>query len=453
MKIVNLRTKNQADKDFSGLDFNNKIFNGFDFHECVFNGSYFSNVKFVNCNLKHTEFTEAKFTDCTFINTNLDHSDFVYTKASNTNFNKCSFAHIEWRESNYETIQFQECSFYNSTISLCSLNNAQFDTNSSSSFCGASKRYNVFSGTNFILLEDKIDFLKNNYGIELDNINANIQLSEKNQKDTFLTLSVLRYTNRINTEKFIDLIVSSAIDLTENNQRSHFQKAKYLSLICRQTVKENYISVFGLQFLINALNNSMNRIIDSFFYMEIVELIMFLKTHQYETIKSIESEIEVFKGDSPQKITCQFRLVNTYKKEEVEKYVEEMSHFLGIPSSTIQITKIESGSTVLDFIMNHEVFSILIFISFSLSRVSKFVEDLAKIKKNVKLLLNPQKKKTRRVNKQKALTIRPFSIMQNEGNVYYTQINNTVNYFGKDAIKIDGQGEVKLIIISNSSTK
>lgn len=447
-----IKEKTQSDKDFSGLDFINKDFKDVDFHESVFNGAHFKNVKFLNCNLQHTEFTEAKFTDCTFIDSNLNYSDFVYTQISNVTFTKCSFSHVEWRENGFNNIKLQECSFYNSTISLCTFNISNFDSTSSDNFCGASKRYNVFTNTNFALNGEKIEFLKNNYGIILENGLAKFNLDKDYKKEFFLTLSILKYSNQLNTLTFIDLVLKAAEDLINLNQKNRIQRIKYLSLICKLSIEENIISIFGQQYLVNEFNELSKKIKDTAIFMEMVNLIMFIKTNEHKNVNLISEDIKEIEPRFSDKTTLKFLLDNTYSKKEVIKYFDIMTVFLEVPKSSFKLLSYSKGSTIMEvvFSVGMKLSTLLIFIAFSLSRVNKSLTHLVEIKKNYKKLTSKTKSTKKKIEKEVALM--PLSVMSNEGNKYYLQINNVVNKFGKDAFRIDGSGKVN-ITLDNSYQK
>jgi hypothetical protein len=446
MSLNLIKNTDQSDKDFSGLDFLNQNFQNIDFHESVFNGAHFKKVKFLNCNLKHTEFTEAKFTDCTFINCDLNYSDFVYTEIYKVSFKKCAFPHVEWRNNNFKNISFEECSFHNSTISLCAFINAVFDKDSSNNFCGASKRYNIFKGSNFSLAEDKIEFLKNNFGVRLEKRETQLLLNKEYKNEFLLNLSVLEYTNLITAEDFIDLILKASEQIiTNRNQKNKIQRMKYLSLICKFTVEENSLSVFSQQLLINSFNDLSKKIKDAEIFMEIVNLIMFIKTYLHKYINSVFQEINEEEFYS-KKTTIKFYLDKSYSKKEMEVYFVAMVEFAGLNKKDFKILNYRRGSTVVEIIIETalKIGIVLAFISFTLSKVNRSLKHVVEIKKSIKKLSGKRKKS------EPALM--PLSIMANEGNKYYTQINNIVNNYGKEVIKIDSAGKVD-ILIDNSSRK
>lgn len=449
MNRSRLKSKKQSKEDFSGLDFKNETFEGIDFHESIFNGAYFSNVRFVNCDMRHTEFTESKLTNCEFIDSSLDYSDFVYTQASRVNFTRCTFSQVEWRENILVQLRFRECTFVNSTISLCSFKGASFDPISSSSFCSASKRFNVFSETDFTLPKNKIDFLRNNYGIVFGEPNSRFVTDDEYQDDFLLSLSLLKFADRVNSEIFIDLILKAVDALSGAGGKNHIQKAKYISLICRQVVEGKVLSVFAQQLLINSLNSACKDISDSQTFMEMVNLIMFMKTHQFNAVRAIESDARDFEDETVKGILLQFRLTNSYEEGDVQNYLQQMASYLMIPTERISISQFRIGSTIFDLIINHSasLVSVLVFIHLSLSQANKILEGVLKMKKNLKSLRNKTKiRKVKTIMVQRARDATPLSIMLNQGSFNYDRINSIVTQFKRAVTKIDGKGEVTIKI-------
>ena len=456
MKRNRDKSKKASKKDFSGLDFENEVFEKVDFHESIFNGAYFSNARFLNCDLRHTEFTESKFTNCEFVNSQLDYSDFVYTQANNMKFMRCSFSQGEWRENKLKGLSFQECSFDNATISLSSFKKTSFDLISSTNFCGASKRFNVFSETDFELPKDRIDFLRNNFGIVLRDPNSRFLSDKKHQKDFFLSLSLAKYTARLNSDVFIDLMLKAIDQLARSEGKNRLQSAKYLSLICKLTAEEGSLSIFAQELLISALNSSCKSVSDSQILLEIVDLIMFIKTYQFNAIKAIEADISDSENRVSEEILFQFKLDNTYEKQDAQDYLRQMASFLTIPVERLNLIQFRSGSTIFELIVNHSVAlsSVLLFIHLSLSQVNKILEDVLRAKKNISSL---SKKRLKKRTKTQALVrmqdVTPLSIMLNQGNKNYDRINRLVNQFGRAVAKIDGKGEVRIKVLKRQSER
>jgi hypothetical protein len=206
------------------------------------------------------------------------------------------------------------------------------------------------------------------------------------------------------------------------------------------------ISIFGQQFLINSLNQATKNIKNPSVFMELVDLVMFLKTKQFNAIVKIEKQVEIYQSEFSKEISCSFELMNSYNKKDIENYLSQMATFINVPRKRLQIQKFERGSTIVEFIISNivSVGVVLLFINFSLSQVSKTLTHIVKIKKDGKSLFKGKKNAPKKDKQDRALM--PISIMINEGNVHYTQINNTVNYYGKEIIKIDGAGEVKVLV-------
>lgn len=453
---LSLTKMNQSEGDYSGLDINNKCFTGIDFHNSVFNGAYFKNSRFVNCDLSHTEFTEAKFLNCDFENCKLDYCDFVFLTAQQTSFRDCTFSQAEWRENSFIGLRFTNCEFYNSTISLCMFSRTVFDQNSSQNFYGATKRFNVFSQSFFELLEDKVDFLSLNYGIRIADKDAVVTISPKIKSDLLLYISFLRYLHKLDSFRFVDLVSRIADALSSGKQKNNIQKIKYLTLICKLTAEEDSLSVFCLELLLIELNKSAKKVTDSALFMEMVDLIMFLKTHQYKAMKVIESEVMNLTSEFSNNIIIRCRLENTYRKAEIKKYSFQLADFVGIPRDQISLLSYETGSTFFEFIIKCSVSigGVLMFINFSLKQVHKTIDYLAKIKKNLKYLgkktdksaADTEKIKPGNSANQQDLAVVPFAVMSDEGNIYHTQVTNIINIHGSALIKLDGLGEINITL-------
>jgi uncharacterized protein YjbI with pentapeptide repeats len=454
MAQMSNKSKDQMDQDFSGLDVESISFEGIDFHESVFNGTYFTNVEFRNCNLRHTEFTEAKFMNCKFMDSDLDYSDFVYSQVTDVTFQNCSFSHVEWRESKFYNNRIVNSTFNNSTVSLCSFALGGFDDVSSQNFCGASKRYNVFSNVEYTLVEEKVGFLQINYGIQHNRADKELTLNQDYLTDTFLVLSALKYNSQLSSETFVELLLKGVEELSYANQKNHVQKIKYLALICKQTIEGNTIPVFAMQFILISLNTVAKQIKDPAVFMELIDLIMFLKTYQYQAILSAESEVKELAEVGGEGIRCQIILDKSYPKEDVHRFLRVMGGFLSLSDTDIEIKDLRNGSTILDFIINHyaSLMALVLFINFSLSQISKTFEHLATIKKNFQSLFKKKEEKTTGIDLKKDVALIPFTIMSNEGNIYYNQINNTVQNYGRDVLKLNGPGTVKFILPPNFNT-
>lgn len=439
------KNKNQTGKDFSGLDFNDQVFDGYNFAESIFNGAYFTRITFVNCDLRHTEFTESRFLDCKIMNCNLDYSDFVYSELQENIFANCSFAQVEWRESKFNSVVFKKSSFYNSTVSLCTFIDCQFDNFSSVNFSSSSKRYNVFANTKFLLNEDMLTFLKRNYGIEQkkDQINNDSSIITANDyKNDLFKLSLYRFSKTLTPNIFIELILQGIVTIIQQDNRSYLQKIKYISLICKQTIDEDAIPIFGQQLLINRINEIARSVTDKIIFMELVDLLMYIKAAQYNSIKKLEQKYIGHMDFTSNDIHCRVTLSNTYSKAQMDTYLQIMLFFLDLPPSKIRLLSYKKGSTIIEFIITASVSigTVLLFINFTLNQFSHTIRHLVKIKKNTKVLFKGKKK----TQISKELAVAPFSIMLNEGNLYYRQINNTVNHFGKEVTNIGGKGKAEI---------
>jgi uncharacterized protein YjbI with pentapeptide repeats len=200
----NLPAKPQAEglagvqgKDFSGLDFVDISVDGQNFFESIFNGGEFREVRATQSIFQHTEFTEANLSNCVFEDTSFDHSDFVLTTISGSEFARCSFQNAEWRDTTFEGVSFRQCIFRNTTTSLAHFTRCSFDDASASSFIGRSKRFSIFSESNFRLPNQHIDFLRTNLGIRSQ---EPFSAAKFGDQDPLFNLSLLFYTDELRTE-------------------------------------------------------------------------------------------------------------------------------------------------------------------------------------------------------------------------------------------------------------
>jgi hypothetical protein len=375
----------------------------------------------------------------------MDYSDFVYAKLDKVNFETCSFGYVEWRESNFLTTRFINCTFYNATISLCTFSKSIFDRPSSRHIQGNSKNYNVFLGCDLMIDVNDISFLRFNYGLESD---SDVGHLYDNLKDAehFLKLSVLKYSRSLDCLTFIESASALMKIIISTEEKNRLQKLKYLNLICKTAADSELLSVFGIHYLIGLLNNCAREINDSSLFMELVDLIMYLKTVQYKAIVLIEEEaINISSSINNEPVQIHFRLDNTYPKPEVENFISRMKYFLDMPSSEIELISFKNGSTIVDLIVNTSsaLAGAFAFINFSLAQLNKTLVHIAKIKKTMKTLREPVKPVRSRtaISKKTAL---PIEIMSNEGNPYYSKMNDLVKTYGREVAKMDGPGEITI---------
>ena len=93
------------------------------------------------------------------------HADFVLSSIEGSEFARCSFQNAEWRDTIFKDATFRQCIFRNTIPSSIQFEGCSFDDSSSASFVGRSKRFSLFSNTEFVLPAQYWDFLSNNFGI------------------------------------------------------------------------------------------------------------------------------------------------------------------------------------------------------------------------------------------------------------------------------------------------
>lgn len=102
--IVNYQTGES--KDFSSISEVNSDIVNIDFHRAIFENRCFSNVKFIDCNLRNTNFYNCQFKDVEFLNCEM----------MNIVFLKCSFENLKISDSMLIAGQFLETHFTGKNI-------------------------------------------------------------------------------------------------------------------------------------------------------------------------------------------------------------------------------------------------------------------------------------------------------------------------------------------------
>ncbi len=439
-----LKSNIQRDIDFSGTNIENLVLTAYDFAESVFNGCHFKNVEFVGCNLSNTEHTETYFLNCTFSECTLNSSDFVYSNLTDCAFSKCTFSHVEWRESEYSGVDFKECQFYNSTVSLCLFRGCSFDNFSSTEIQGSSKRLNAFSDTKLFIEYGDLSFVFLNYGITIPDYESIHPVRKIELDGDFLSkLSLVQYSGQWTAPNFIENITGAISQLGKISSRGTLQKIKYISNICKITTEQGRLTVFSSQVLIERINYLAAQIHQPSLFMELAELILFLKTFQYRRIKEIEDETLQYKALYVADGTIELHLANTYDQYQIEKLIEACVDYQGAERDSIKLLSVTSGSTLITGIITASVSigGFLMAINFALSQVKKTIVHVKAIKKE----LGGKKKQK---DKKRKIELLPMEIMQSGNTVHYTQINNVVNKYASDLIQIEGKGSVQINVKS-----
>src|SRR4051812_10641706 len=81
-----------ADRDYSGLSFEDRYLVTADIERSFFNGVNLINCAFVGVKMNNTEFSEAKIESSIFSDVGLSGSDFVDSLIEKTSFTKCNFS-------------------------------------------------------------------------------------------------------------------------------------------------------------------------------------------------------------------------------------------------------------------------------------------------------------------------------------------------------------------------
>jgi len=374
-------------EDFSGLDFDEARLNGQNFFESIFNGCDFKNIRVAQSIFQHAEFTESKFQKCTFEDTSFDHSDFVLSDISNCKFLRCSFQNAEWRDAAFTDVVFRQCIFRNTTTSLSHFRRCSFDSASAASFAGKSKRFSLFSETNFDLPKGELEFLRTNYGL----IGHETADTFVESGDPFFDLSYLRFTNRFTSREFDDLFVECLGAVTNRGISANRLRLKYLCEICKLCIEENLVSVFGMQLLERRLSEEAHVISDRSHLLEIFGLIVTINAAINERISEIDRESSDLKQIGPSSLRINIAFERNYDRESVQQYARQLADYCGIGGEKIRIDNFRTGSTLADFLITAPalVLDVFRFLRYSLPLATVSLIQAKKLKAAVTDLSKP----------------------------------------------------------------
>jgi len=281
-------------KDFSGSDFSELVIDGQNFFESIFNGCVFKNTKASQSVFQHTEFTEAKFLRCDFKDSSFDHSDFVLSEIRNCEFSSCSFQNAEWRDSLFFDVRFRQCIFRNTTTSLAQFFNCSFDAASAASYVGASKRFSLYSETEFFLPAEHINFLQLNFGIQSHSVPPSAASIYEN--DPFFALSLARYYRVLNAERFCMLLLEVVSKSVSEQGIPYRLRMGYIKGICKVMLEERFLSVFAMKFLENKLLSIASILTQRDLVLEVMGVLFALRVAMHDRMESIEEEIHEYEG-------------------------------------------------------------------------------------------------------------------------------------------------------------
>lgn len=387
MNECNLLINTTAGHDYSGKDFINCNLtdeNEKDFDNSFFKGCTFENVQIHNANFRHVEFDESSFSKNTYFkNCNFKSSDFIYNDIENITFQDCSFQNGEWREVSLKKVKFINCNFDSTTINLCKFEQCNFDENSSKSFEGNSKTFNIFFQTELKLFD--IQLLETNFGLKGQNIITNNK--DQNSKSELFEIALLHYSNQLTNSIFIDKILTILNDFSMTEARNFQAKIKFVGNII-VNLAQNYFSIIQMQYLYLILFNGIQTINNQLFLLEVMKIITSLGMEINRKTNIIESTIESMQLPIQEVYNLNFKFDNTYTQEEMENFLLALSIILDLPKESIKLISYSGGSTYLIATI------VTVTISFGtiLKSINYFLPDLTLAVKNTHQLYVEVKK-------------------------------------------------------------
>jgi hypothetical protein len=372
-------------KDFSGLDFVELGIEGQNFFESIFNGCLFEDLRASQSVFQHAEFTEAKFSNCTFEDTSFDHSDFVLSEINRTEFARCSFQNAEWRDTVFNSVTFRQCIFRNTTTSLAQFVNCSFDGASAASFVGASKRFSLFSQTEFFLPRQHVDFLRFNFGISSqDALGAGTHVDD----DPLFQMSLYRYSRELGSQRFYELLLKGLSRTINDSTTPHRLRMGYLRGICKVVLDEKLLSVFSIQLLDDELSRMVALFKDRDQILELMGLILTLRVTLREKVEAVEKEVSDLQDPTSSRLRVSMQFEKTYSRETIEDYAAQLASYCGLSQGQVVIQSVRQGSTIAEISIAAAAFipDVLRFVKYSLSFATVTLVQASKLRDAYRLV-------------------------------------------------------------------
>jgi uncharacterized protein YjbI with pentapeptide repeats len=384
--------------DFSGRDFGGESVQGGNFFESIFNGCSFTGIQATQSVFQHAEFTETQFAGCTFQDSSFDHSDFVLANLQDCRFVRCSFQNAEWRDSIFSAVSFEQCIFRNTTTSLTRFIDCSFDDASAANFIGPSKRFSVFSRTQFHLPEGQMEFLRTNFGLTSSQAVRSWEPSE----DPLFQVSLRYYVGTLTSRVFYRQLSAALDELTAPNENPHLLRMQYVCAICRSLIDEDFLSVFTIQFLDATVSSRASDLRDRRQMLEIMSLALGLRVALRDEIALIDQELSHVADSSGRELSLRMEFQNTYQRSDVIDYLAQMAAYCHISAANIRIEDFHQGSTFIDALVaaGTQLAEVFRFIRYSLSLATVTVSQAGKLKKECDRLSNNPKGERRRAPAQ-----------------------------------------------------
>ena len=378
-----------AGHDLSGRDYGCEAVHGGNFFESIFNGCSFSGIQATQSVFQHAEFTETQFVGCTFQDSSFDHSDFVLADLRDCRFIRCSFQNAEWRDSVFSDVSFEQCIFRNTTTSLIRFSGCSFDDTSAANFIGPSKRFSVFSHTQFRVPSGQVEFLRTNFGLS----GLQTARSPESETDPLFRMS-LRYCNEALTSRLFYRELSAALDdLAAPNENPQILRMRYICGICRSLIDEEFLSVFAIQFLDAIVSGRASGLRDRRQVLEIMSLALALRVALRDRVSLIDHEVSAWPDITARVLFLRMEFENTYERGDITDYLCQMASYCRIPSANIRVEEFRRGSTFVEVLIaaGAQLTDVFRFVRYSLSLANVTMSQVGKIKKDCERLAKKPK--------------------------------------------------------------
>jgi hypothetical protein len=372
-------------KDFSGHDFLELAIECQNFFESIFNGCVFERVHAAQSIFQHAEFTESTFSGCVFEDTSFDHSDFVLSSISGTEFIRCSFQNAEWRDADFYDVKFRQCIFRNTTTSLTRFRRCSFDDASAASFVGASKRFSLFSETDFRLPLQHISFLRYNFGARLGEPSG----PAASVSDPLFQLALMYYSRTLTPEDAYQLLLEALTQITGGQAGPVRLRLRYLSGIYKLLLEEEFFSVFTIQLFERELSQIVADVRDHEQSLELIGLLLTVRVTLRERILAIEEEVSELHEVPPSRLRLKMELENTYQRGSIDEYATQLAAFCGLSREHVVVESVRPGSTLAEVAITVAAFipDIVRFIKYSLSFATVTLLQAGKLRDAYKSLV------------------------------------------------------------------
>jgi hypothetical protein len=268
---------------------------------------------------------------------------------------------------------------------------------------GASKRFSTFSHTEFYLAASQIAFLTNNFGITAS---QNVAIPAIHSGDPFLSLSLLRFGGQLTSHAFADLVLSALNAVVSNPAGLHRLRLDYLADICKVCLNEDWLSIFGIQFLEKQLSEAASSVRDRDQALQCFSLILSLRMALRDRIATVNEELSTIPPEFS-KLLLKMEFANSYTRAIADNYLQQLATFCNIAPTDVVVRDLKTGSTFLDVLITTPtlITDVIRFIRYSLSLATVTISDIDRLSKAFSKLKG---KSTKRKNVSKTRTGNPM---------------------------------------------